>query len=85
MERKSTNTVDDILVVQKPEPLVGENAEEASVTGVGKTEKALPDSARKTESESQRDGEKRFNATRTVMDRVMGNRAQLTSGSGELS
>ena len=50
----------------------GKTAKEAKVIEVSETGKALPD---------QRDGRKPGNETRTVLDRLMGSRAQLPSGS----
>ena len=46
-----------------------------------KTEKAIPDSARKRNVNAKETRTKRANETRTVLDRRMGSRAQLPSGS----
>ena len=50
MVRKSTELtqiVDEILMAQRPQPPTEENEKDASVADVSKTEKALPDTARK--------------------------------------
>ena len=78
MERKSTTltkSADETLRAPRPEPPTEETSKEGSVSYVGKTRKALLDSARERKVESQRDGEEASNQTRNVLARLTGSRA----------
>ena len=57
-------------------------AKEANVTDVSKTERALPDSASNRKVKAKEMEKRRDNETKTVLDWLMGSRAQLPLGSG---
>ena len=84
MERKNTkltNVVGEILRAQSPEPPIEETYKDASVAYVVNAVKALPESARKRKLNAKEMRQTRVDENRSVLGRLMGNQAQLPSGS----